>query len=77
MEDPKIKTDVVHSKSQTAWNVIGTGLSGKFKIARIPYITTESSEIITTENKAEALLHAKFISACFNNSSKIIEKVFL
>jgi len=70
MENPKIKTEVVHSLRKTAWNVIGTKLPGKFKIARVPYVETDN-EIINTNLKYEALIHAQFISYCFNHSDKI------
>lgn len=76
MENPKIKTKVVHSHSKTAWNIIGEQLGGKYKIAQIPYFAVDNSEILTTKNKYEALIHAQFISQCFNNSDKIIETVF-
>lgn len=72
MKNPKIKTKVVHSQSKPAWNVIGTQLSCKYKIARIPYIVTEN-EVIATREKSEALNHAEFISFCFNNSDAICE----
>ncbi len=71
MEDPKIKTKVVHSKSKDAWNVVGTKLPGKYKIARIPYLIT-GNEVIDTREKAEALFHAEFISRCFNKSNDLI-----
>lgn len=71
MQNPNIKTKVVHSESKSAWNVVGSGLSGKHKIARVPYVVTDN-EIINTKEKAEALLHAEFISKCFNKSDKII-----
>lgn len=71
MENPNIKTKVVHSESKTAWNVIGTRIPGKFKIARVPYDIC-GNEIIDTRIKAEALHHAEFISFCFNNSEKIL-----
>lgn len=71
MENPKIKTKVVHSQSKSAWNVVGTKIPGKFKIARFPYLVT-GNEIIDTKEKNEALLHAEYISKCFNNSDKII-----
>lgn len=74
MEDPKIKTKVVHSQSKDAWNVVGTGLSGKYKIARIPYVIT-GNDIIFTKNKAEALQHAEFISRCFNKSDSLISLI--
>jgi len=72
MENPNIKTKVVHSESKQAWNVIGTSLGNKYKIARIPYLTI-GNEIIDTIEKSEALKHAKFISACFNKSDEIIK----
>ncbi|REC56994.1 hypothetical protein DRF62_02210 [Chryseobacterium piscium] len=60
-----MKTIVKHSKSKSAWNVIGTELGGKYKIAVVPYIQTED-EITQTKEKNEALEHAEFISKCFN-----------
>ena len=75
MENPKIKTKVVHSQSKPAWNIIGQ-LGGKYKIARIPYLVVDDSEILTTKNKHEALVHAQFISQCFNNSDRIVGMVF-
>jgi len=65
-----IKTEVKHSLSKKAWNVIGTELGGKFKIARVPYEISEGMEKMNTRNKAEALEHAEFISYCFNNADK-------
>lgn len=66
-----IKTKVVHSESKSAWNIIGTELGKKYKIARVPYQTVENDEILHTRNKAEALEHALFINRCFNNADKI------
>jgi len=66
MIDINIKTSVVHSQSKTAWNVVGTSFGEKYKIARVPYVVVEGSEIVTTRNKNEALTHATFISECFN-----------
>ena len=71
MNDPKTKTKVVHSLSKDAWNVIGTQLGRKYKIARIPYFICGNTAIDDQE-KNEALFHAEFISACFNNSGLII-----
>ncbi len=71
MLDPKIKTKVVHSKSKDAWNVVGTKLGGKYKIARVPYVVT-NDKVITEREKLEAKNHADFISACFNNSGLVI-----
>ena len=67
-----IKTRVVHSQSKSAWNVIGTTLGAKHKIARVPYV-----EGINRERK-EALDHAEFISWCFNHAdevSKVAENI--
>jgi len=71
MENPNIKTKVVHSESKQAWNVIGTRLGAKYKIAIIPYLIT-GNEIIDTPEKTEALRHAKFMSQCFNKSDAIV-----
>lgn len=72
MKNPNIKTKVVHSKSKSAWNIIGTLAAAKYKIARVPYLVVDGSEILSTREKSEALKHAEFISYCFNNSQKII-----
>lgn len=72
MEDPKIKTKVVHSQSKTAWNIVGETLGRKYKIARIPYTMTNNDEI-NSINFKEALAHANFIRYCFNNSDKILQ----
>lgn len=70
-QKPNEKTDVRHSKSQDAWNVVGTQLGRKYKIARVPYVVVRDSEILTTRNKAEALEHAMYISYCFNNPDQV------
>lgn len=62
-----ITTDVVHSQTKTAWNVIGDVLGGKYKIARVPYLLTEA-EILNTVSKNEALEQAEFISEAFNEA---------
>lgn len=62
-----IHTKVVHSKSKPAWNVVGTSLGQKYKIARCPYFVHENDEILTTLEKNEALEHALFISKTFND----------
>ena len=72
MENPKTKTKVVHSQTKNAWNVVGTEVGCKYKIARIPYSQVEDSEIYNTREKNEALNHALFISRCFNKSDDII-----
>jgi len=62
---------VVHSESKSAWNVINSNLGGKYKIARVPYITSDDDNI-TTNNRLEALIHAKFICDRFNDYNKDI-----
>ena len=70
-QKPQQNTEVKHSESKNAWNVIGTDLGGKYKIARVPYLVVENSDIMTTRNKAEALEHAMYISFCFNHPDKV------
>lgn len=73
MKNPGIKTKVVHSRTKSAWNVVGIGLGGKYKIARVPYLKTDI-DVINTREKAEALEHAEFISYCFNHSDAICKE---
>ena len=70
--DPKISTKVQHSLKNPAWNVVGTVPAGKYKIARVPYITT-TVEAVNQQNRQEAYKHAMFISYCFNNSEAILK----
>lgn len=75
MENPKIKTKVVHSKSKPAFNVVSTKLGTKYKIARIPYeINGSLSEEWNNKEIDEAKNHAEFISYCFNNSDFICKE---
>ena len=60
-----MKTIVRHSKTKSAWNVINTKLGGKYKIAIVPYIQCEDTEILTRE-RLEAFNHAELISKYFN-----------
>jgi len=79
MKNPNLKTKVVHSESKNAWNVVGTELSTRFKVARCPYYVDETngeySAKINTREKAEALTCAEFISWCFNHSDIIIHEL--
>jgi hypothetical protein len=70
MKHPKLVTKVKHSKSKSAWNVIGETLGAKYKIARVPYFFNDS-EILNTREKEVAFEHAMFISFCFNNPDKV------
>jgi len=74
MENPKIKTRVVHSQTKSAWNIVGEKLGGKYKIARVPYLVLDNQEL-SDRNRAEAFKHAEFISYCFNHSDAICEPV--
>lgn len=65
MELPKLNTRVVHSESKTAWNVVGTRLGGRYKIARVPYIVT-GNDLFDEREKKEAYELAVFISTSFN-----------
>lgn len=74
MKNPKIKTKVVHSDSKLAWNLIGTKLGGKYKIASVPYAPSSDHDVME-RNKGEAKEHAEFISHCFNISDSICRAV--
>ena len=65
MSKKNIETKVAHSESKPAWNVVGTKLGGKHKIARVPYVPSLDEEIYPPD-KAVAKKHAEFISFCFN-----------
>ena len=67
MKAPNINTKVKHSESNNAWNVIGTTMGRKYKIARVPYVVIIGSKPLTKRNKTEAKEHADYISFCFNN----------
>ena len=72
MENPKIKTRVVHSQTKSAWNIVGETLGGKYKIARIPYLVFDNPKL-SDINRFEAFKHAEFISHCFNHSDSICD----
>ena len=48
-----INTTVEHSLTKDAWNVVGTDLGEKYKVARVPYFVVEGDDILTTLNKNE------------------------
>lgn len=59
----KGKWDIKHSESKDAWNIIGTVLGGKYKIARIPYYKdSRLSDSFNDFEKREANYDAKLIS---------------
>jgi len=69
--DARLQTKVVHSETKNAWNIVGTALGHKYKIARIPYYIAESLPEISNRNKEEAKNHATFISFCINNAKNL------
>ena len=73
MENPNVKTQVVHSQTKSAWNVIGTELGGDYKIARVPYPFVGDEEL-ASRYRNRAFKRAEFISWCFNNSDIILKK---
>lgn len=75
MENPNIKTKVVHSESKDAWNVVGISLAKKYKIARVPYLIIKDLEDTNKARKEQARLHAEFISGCFNKSDSLMELI--
>jgi len=54
---------VKHSESKDAFNIIDTKIGGKYKIARVPYLVTETMENVNKREKTEAEQHAKLIAS--------------
>lgn len=48
-----------HSESNKAWNIVGTILGGRYKIARLSYLIDQSYSSEYFEQKANALLISK------------------
>ena len=63
-----ITTAVKHSESKIAWNVIGTTLGAKYKVAIVPYFHELEKE--------EAKEIAEFISKSFNDAKEQREKEY-
>jgi len=64
-------TKVKHSESKPAWNVIGTTLGGKHKIARVPYVVIMDDDekvrkVFNEYEKQQAHKIARFISRALN-----------
>ena len=60
----KGKWELKHSQSKNAFNVVGTKLGGRYKVARLPYeasfnMSKEFNEKAYYEQKANALLISK------------------
>lgn len=60
-----MKTEVKHSESKDAWNVVCLDVGQKYKLARCPYYKSDHPEV-TKANSDESLKIAKFISNSFN-----------
>lgn len=58
-----------------AFNIIGTKLGGKYKIARIPFIVEDDPRLdwFNKKNKLEAEETAKFIVKACNNHDRLVE----
>lgn len=54
--------DIKHSESKDAFNIVGTVVGGHYKIARIPYLVTESLIEVNRREKLEAQYNSKLIS---------------
>lgn len=54
-----VKTEVKHSESKLAFNVVGKTLGGRYKIARFPYFDYgKGNEKITHKEKSESFVNA-------------------
>ena len=58
----KGKWEIKHSESKDAFNICGTLVGGKYKIARIPYLVTKSSIKLTEKDKKNAQYDAQLIA---------------
>lgn len=54
--------EIKHSESKDAFNIVGTIVGGHYKIARIPYLVTESLIEVNKREKSEAQANAKLIA---------------
>lgn len=71
MKVTNTETKVVHSQSKPAWNVVGTKLGRKYKIARCPYVPSDTDELMHARESKEAFELATFISKCLRNAEEI------
>lgn len=54
---------VKHSESKSSWNVIGTVIGLRYKIARCPYMVTNNLKNINERERKEQEANAKLIAA--------------
>ena len=57
---------VKHSETKSAWNIVGTEIGGKYKIARIPYIADDRFPEICSSNRKAAFDTAMYLTDCLN-----------
>jgi len=65
----KSKAKVMHSESKDAWNVIGTVLGGRWKIARFPYLQIEGSQDYNEKEKIEQYSNAMLLADAINTTN--------
>ena len=58
----KGKWEIKHSETKDAFNICGTLVGDKYKIARIPYLVTKSSMKLTEQDKTQAKYDAQLIA---------------
>jgi len=58
--------EVKHSQSKSAFNIVGTVLGSKYKIARCPYSTFENNKILSEKEKRECEANALLMSEAPN-----------
>jgi hypothetical protein len=68
MQTDKLKStpgpwEVKHSESKSAFNIVGTQLGGKYKLARVPYLVDDRLGELNDTWKQEAEANAKLIAA--------------
>ena len=56
------KWEIKHSETKDAFNICGTLVGDKYKIARIPYLVTKSSMKLTEQDKTQAKYDAQLIA---------------
>lgn len=62
---------VKHSETKAAWNIVGTEIGGKYKIAMIPYVTDSRFPEESTVNRKEAFDTAMYLTACLNKKEAL------
>lgn len=55
-----MKTQIKHSHSKSAWNIVGTMLGDTYKLARIPYNVC-GNESLDEKERGRALKLAEYI----------------